>query len=476
MPLTAADELSLPEENIAAEKKKMRLVLVASSLGTLIEWYDLLLAVTLANTLATQFFPKGENKFIETLAIVATTYLIRPFGSLLFGSIGDKTGRKFSFLISLLLMGAATFLIGCIPSFSTIGWAAPILFLVLRLAQGLAISGEYSGAVIYVAEHSPNNKRGWYTGFIQSTPSIALILCLLVILTIRSIMSEESFQSYGWRIPFLFSAVLVIVSYFIRRRLHESPVFAALKKEMKTSGAPIKETFRSKKNIGLILAAIFGGNAAQSAIMQTNQFVTLFFLQRTVHLPDTTSILVLVTGMLLASPFFLYFGKLSDRLGRKKIILTGMIFGLITIPLTFYAFLELGNPLRLDTIQHIDTQTTLIFIGMTMLLTLASTMVYGPMGAFLMELFPTKIRYTSMAFTYNVGNGAIGGSTPVITELIRSTVVIGFAFSPYVGLIYPLALVVIGIICNLLFVPETYKNSLTAESSKLKTENEIILK
>lgn len=469
MAVTASD-LSVSEKKIEAGKNNMRLVIIASSLGTLIEWYDLLLAVTLANTLSKQFFPAGENQFIETLAIVATTYLVRPFGSLLFGSIGDKTGRKFSFLISLLLMGAATFLIGCIPAFSSIGWAAPILFLILRLAQGLAISGEYSGAVIYVAEHSPASKRGFYTGFIQSTPSIALILCLLVILTIRSITDEESFQSYGWRIPFLFSAVLVIVSYFIRRKLHESPVFATLKKEMKTSRAPIKETFQSKKNIGLILAAIFGGNAAQSGIMQTNQFVTLFFLQRTVHLPDTTSILILVTGMLLAAPFFLYFGSLSDKLGRKKVILAGMFLGLVTIPLTFFTFLELGNPLRLDTVQHIDTRTTLIFIGMTMLLTIASAMVYGPMGAFLMELFPTRIRYTSMAFTYNVGNGAIGGSTPVITELIRSSVVIGLALSPYVGLMYPLALVVIGIICNLFFVPETHKNSLTEKDNSNNNE------
>ena len=443
------------------KKNNLKLVIIASSVGTLIEWYDLLLAVILANVLSTQLFPAGENNFVETLGIVATTYLIRPFGSLLFGNMGDKSGRKNSFLISLLLMGAATFLIGCIPTYNQVGWLAPILFLILRLFQGLAISGEYSGAVIYVAENAPANKRGFYTGFVQTTSSIALIICLLVVFATRGLMSDDNFNSFGWRIPFLFSAVLVIISYMIRRKLHESPVFAQLKKEGKTSSAPIKETFKSKKNVGLILSAIFGGNAAQSAIMQVNQFVALFFLQRTVKLTDTTSILIIAVGIILAGPLFLVFGALSDRIGRKKVILAGLFLGLLIIPITFYTFLELGNPMRLDTVQHIDTQTTLIFIGLMFVLTVASALVYGPMGAFLMELFPTKIRYTSMGFTYNVGNGAIGGSTPVITELIRSSVVISFAFSPFTGLIYPMALIGIGIIVNIFYVKETNKNSLT---------------
>lgn len=454
--MVTADEKS----DTPTKKNNLKLVIVASSLGTLIEWYDLLLAVILANILSVQLFPAGENKFIETLAIVATTYLIRPVGSLFFGSIGDRSGRKFTFIITLLIMGFATFLIGCLPTFEQVGWLSPILFLILRLFQGLAISGEYSGAIIYVAEHAPANKRGFYTGFIQTTPSIALIICLLVVFATRSILSEADFNSFGWRIPFLFSSVLVIMSYLIRRKLHESPVFQELKKTGKTSSTPIKETFKSSRNVGVIMSAIFGGNAAQSAIAQTNQFITLFFLQRTVKLPDTTSILVLAVGIILATPLFQIFGSLSDRIGRKKVILAGMFLGLFIIPITFYAFLELGNPQRLDTIQHISTSTTLIFIALVFVLTCASALVYGPMGAFLMELFPTRIRYTSMGFTYNMGNGAIGGSTPVITELIKSTVVVGFALSPYIGLTYPLALIVIGIIVNIFFVPESNKNSL----------------
>lgn len=460
-PVSSTPELA-NDININPEKRNnLKLVIVASSVGTLIEWYDLLLAVIMANILSMQLFPAGGNNFIETLGIVATTYLIRPFGSLLFGNFGDKIGRKHTFLVSLLLMGGATFLIGCIPTFEQASWVSPILFLILRLMQGLAISGEYSGAVIYVAEHSPAHKRGFYTGFIQTTSSIALILGLVVVFTIKSIMTEESFNSFGWRIPFLFSAVLVIASYFIRRKLHESPVFAQLKSEGKTSKSPVKETFKTKKNIGLILAAVFGGNAAQSAIMQVNQIITLFFLQRTVKLEDTTALLIMATGILLAGPFFQIFGAISDRVGRKKIMLPGMILGLLVIPLMFYLFLELGNPQRLDTIQYIDTQTKIIFIGLVFMLTISGTMVYGPMGAFLMEMFPTKIRYTSMGFVYNVGNGAIGGSTPVITELIKSSVVIGFALSPFVGLVYPLSLILIGIIVNIFWVPETYKNNLT---------------
>lgn len=257
-------------------KNSILTVIIASSAGTLIEWDDMFLAIILAGTLSLNLFPADGSHFLETLGVVASSFMFRPIGSLIFGSIGDRIGRKYSFILSLVLMGVSTFFIGCIPNFSSIGWAAPVLLLICRLMQGLAISGEYAGAVIYVAEHAPVNRRGFYTGFIQATVPIGLLICLSVIFITRSAMSEADFTDYGWRIPFLLSSVLVILSYSVRRKLHESPVFEALKQAGKTSRSPIKEAFSTKGNIKTMLKAIFGGNAAQSSVMQTSLFVTLF--------------------------------------------------------------------------------------------------------------------------------------------------------------------------------------------------------
>ena len=281
------------------EKNNILQVIIASSVGTLIEWYDMFLAIILASVLSTQLFPNdGSSHFLETLAVVVSSFMFRPIGSLIFGSIGDKVGRKYSFLVSLIMMGSATFFIGCIPSFETAGWFAPVLLLVCRIFQGLAISGEYAGAVIYVAENAPAKKRGFYTGFIQATVPLGLLICLLVVYLTQTALTEEQFSSFGWRIPFLFSGVLVLFSYFIRKKLHESPVFEQLKKEGKTSKSPVKEAFTTPGNIKIMLKAIFGGNAAQSTIMQTTLFVTLFFLQRAVMLPyDTVLVVVLISTL-----------------------------------------------------------------------------------------------------------------------------------------------------------------------------------
>lgn len=447
-------------QNPDINRKAMILVILASSAGTLIEWYDLFLAIILANTLSQQLFPPGNIKFLETLAVVASSYFIRPIGSLLFGNIGDRAGRKYSFLVSLLLMGGATFLIGCLPTYTQVGWLAPILLLILRLMQGLAISGEYSGATIYVAEHAPKSRRGFYTGFIQSTVPVGLIISLGIVFLTRSQMAETDFHSYGWRIPFLCSAVLVALSYIVRSRLKESPLFQQLKLEGKTSESPIKESFRHGSNIRLMLIAIFGGNAAQSAIMQTTQFVALYFLERAVKLTDTTALFIIAVATLLGGPSYQLFGTLSDKWGRKKVILSGLVASAILIPLSFYYFMALGNPQHLTEVHSISSGNIAILTGLVWLTTIACGMVYGPMGAFMLELFPTRIRYTSMGFAHNIGNGVLGGSTPLITELIRNLLLVSAAFAPFIGLIYPIALTLIAIIVNAVYVPETFKREL----------------
>ena len=448
------------------KKNDILTVIIASSAGTLIEWYDMFLAIIMASTLSVNFFQADGSHFLETLAVVASSFMIRPIGSLIFGSIGDRVGRKYSFLLSLIIMGASTFLIGCIPNFATIGWAAPILLLIFRLLQGLAISGEYAGAVIYVAEHAPKEKRGFYTGFIQATVPVGLLICLLVVYLVRSSMSAEDFISYGWRIPFLLSSVLVVLSYFARKKLHESPVFEELKSKGKTSKSPIKDAFKAKGNIGLILKAIFGGNAAQSTVMQTSLFVTLFFLQRAVLLPETTVLLITTIVTFCSAYFYQYFGAISDRLGRKPVLLGGLIASLILIPLSFYLFMQIGNPEGLDEIHEISTSATIKLIGVSFLLSVAGAATYGPLGAFMLELFPTKIRYTSMGFAQNTGNGLVGGATTFVTELIKSSFVVSAVMAPYIGLIYPIAIVVIAIIVNAFFVPETYQRDLSGEEVK----------
>jgi len=439
-------------------------VIIASSVGTLIEWYDMFLAIILAGVLSTQLFPNdGSSHFLETLAVVVSSFMFRPIGSLIFGSIGDRIGRKYSFLVSLIMMGIATFGIGLIPTFESVGWFAPIILLVCRIFQGLAISGEYAGAVIYVAEHAPQEKRGHYTGFIQATVPLGLLICLLVVFLTQSSMSEESFNSFGWRIPFLFSGVLVLISYFIRKKLHESPVFEQLKKEGKTSKSPIKDTFTTPGNVKIMLKAIFGGNAAQSTIMQTTLFVTLFFLQRAVMLPYETVLIIVLISTLFSSFFYQYFGSLSDKIGRKPVMLGGMIASFVLIPISFYLYMSIGNPEGLKEIHEIGTPAILAIAGISLITSIAGAATYGPLGAFMLEIFPTKIRYTSMGFAQNMGNGFIGGATTFVTELIKSTLIVSAAMSPYIGLTYPLILIFIAILVNYFTVPETYKTDLTED-------------
>jgi MFS family permease len=430
-------------------EKQMKTAIVASATGTLLEWYDLFLAVILAKLLSSQLFPSNsDTAFLETLAIVGSSFFVRPIGSLFFGSMGDRKGRKKSFLLSLLLMGGATFLIGLIPTFNQIGWAAPILLLVLRLAQGFALSGEYSGAIVYVAENAPADKRGYYTGFIQATVPLGLLLCLVVVIGVQSVMSPEDFASWGWRLPFLSSAFLVLFSFLARRKMDETPVYLEMKASGNLSKSPVKESLNSWKKIKVMLMLIFGGNAAQSTIMQTSQFVTLYFLQRAMKVDEFTSFTILAAAMLLGTPFFQWAGAWSDKIGRKKVIYMGICLGLISIPTSFYLFNALGNPEGLTVAHGLPFSTTLIFILMAFINMIASALVYGPMGIFVMEYFESKLRYTSMGFTHNIGNGLIGGATPLITEFIKANVIVGAALSPFIGLMYPIGLVALAFLIN----------------------------
>lgn len=430
-------------------EKRMRVIITASATGTLLEWYDLFLAIILARVLSKNFFPDNDTSaFLETLAIVGSSFFIRPIGSLIFGSIGDRTGRKRSFLLSLLLMGSATFLIGLIPNFSVIGWLAPICLLALRLIQGFALSGEYSGAIIYTCENSPPNKRGYYSGFTQATVPVGLLLCLLVVIFVQSLMSAEEFADWGMRIPFLSSIVLVVFSYLIRRRMEETPYFLQLKQSGNISKSPVKEVLSDRSTLKVMLKLIFGGNAAQSAIMHSSQFVTLYFLQRTVHIHEATSYIILAAALLAGTPFFQLAGKWSDKFGRKKLIYYGMLIALVSIPVSFYLFLTLGNPDGLTVPHDLGVPLTMLFIFLAFVNTFASALVYGPMGAFVLEYFQGRTRYTAMGFTHNIGNGLIGGATPLVTEFLKTTLTVSATVAPFVGLLYPLSLIVIGLIVN----------------------------
>lgn len=431
------------------DKNNIKTAIVASATGTLLEWYDLFLAVILAKLLSSQLFPaNSQTAFLETLAIVGSSFFVRPIGSLFFGSMGDRKGRKKSFLLSLMLMGGATFFIGLIPTFSQIGWAAPIILLLLRLTQGFALSGEYSGAIVFVAENAPADKRGYYTGFIQATVPIGLLLCLVVVIGVQSVMSPDDFASWGWRLPFLSSAFLVVFSYLARRKMDETPVYLQMKKSGNLSKSPVKESLNSWKKIKLMLMLIFGGNAAQSTIMQTSQFVTLYFLQRAMKVDEFTSFTILAVALLLGTPFFQWAGAWSDKIGRKKVIFMGIFLSLISIPTSFYLFNALGNPDGLTSAHSLSLSTTLLFILVAFINMIASALVYGPMGIFVMEYFESKVRYTSMGFTHNIGNGLIGGATPLVTEFLKANVIVGVALSPFIGLIYPVGLMLMAFIIN----------------------------
>ena len=431
----------------------IRRVIAASSVGTMIEWYDFYIFGMLAKTISMQFFPADNPTaaLLSTLAIFAAGFIVRPFGALVFGRLGDKVGRKYTFLLTLVLMGGSTFLIGCVPGYKSIGILAPLLVLLLRLIQGLALGGEYGGAATYVAEHAPAGKRGLYTSWIQTTATLGLFIALGVILLVKTNLSETAFTAEwgGWRFPFWISLLLVGVSIYIRLNMSESPIFAKLKSTGKTSSNPLKESFQHRANFKMVLLALFGAVMGEGVVWYTGQFYAQSFLETKCKLDFEQSRTILLWAIAAATPFFVFFGWLSDRIGRKWILMTGMLLAVLTYRPIFGYFID-------HSIALAPTATTILlsnelywkFVGLVFLLIFYVTMVYGPIAAFLVELFPTRIRYTSMSLPYHIGNGVFGGLVPFI-GLLLSTSIPG---DPLVGLWYPIGVTAVCFLIGVLYL------------------------
>ena len=424
-------------------------VITASSVGTMIEWYDFYIFGSLAAIISTQFFPGGSPTaaFLKTLATFAVGFAVRPFGALVFGRIGDLIGRKFAFLTTLLIMGGSTAAIGFLPGHDKIGIAAPIILVILRLLQGLALGGEYGGAAVYVAEHAPDGRRGFYTSFIQTTATLGLFMSLAVILIVRSIVGEDAFKVWGWRIPFVLSLVLVGISYYIRMRLRESPLFTILKDTGKTSQAPIQESFGTWARWKVFLVVLFGATAGQAVVWYTGQFYALLFLQTVLKVPLVTSYVVVAIALVLGAPLFVFFGSLSDRIGRKKIMMAGnLLAALLYVPI-YHGMKYYSSPVNAVAL------TALVFVQVVFV-----TMVYGPIAAFLVEAFPAKIRYTSLSLPYHFGNGWFGGFLPIIaTSLVARTGNI------YAGLAFPIVVALITFVVGSVLLKDQHNESIWAE-------------
>ncbi len=429
--------------------QKIWKVIAASSAGTMIEWYDFYIFGSLATILATEFYPAGNPtaNFLKTLATFAVGFAVRPLGALVFGRIGDMIGRKFAFLVTLLLMGGSTAAIGFLPTYASIGIAAPIILVLLRLLQGLALGGEYGGAAVYVAEHAPDGKRGYYTSFIQTTATLGLFISLIVILVVRRSVGEEAFKAWGWRIPFLLSIVLVGMSYYIRVRLKESPLFTALKDAKKTSSAPIRESFGTWPKWKIFLLVLFGATAGQAVVWYTGQFYALFFLQTVLKVPLGTAYIIVAVALLLGAPLFVFFGSLSDRIGRKKIMMAGNLLAALAYYPIYHVMKAYSDPV------NVPALIALVFVQVIFV-----TMVYGPIAAFLVEAFPTKIRYTSLSLPYHFGNGWFGGFLPLI-----STAIVARTGNIYAGLAYPILVALLTFVVGSLYLKESYTHRIWDE-------------
>lgn len=469
--------------NSTEQKSSLFTVIGASSVGTMIEWYDFYIFGSLASIIATKFFPQGNATaaFLSTLATFAAGFVVRPFGALFFGRLGDLIGRKYTFMVTLLLMGGATFLIGCIPGYETIGFMAPVLVLLLRLLQGLALGGEYGGAATYVAEHSPSHKRGYMTSWIQTTATVGLFVSLIVIMVTKKSMDKAAFEDWGWRVPFWVSLLMVFISYVIRKNMSESPIFAKVKAEGKASTNPLKESFGNKYNFKFVLLALFGAVMGQGVVWYTGQFYAMSFIEKVLGISDQVGE-IMMWAILFATPFFVVFGWLSDKVGRKWIMMAGMLIAILSYRHIYEQMYQTVNPenkteilekavstaevkenkgafdsvytttkaytdgtttksVKTVTLENgiakivdgkpkIDTKNTKVInssdywslVFWVFIQIVFVTMVYGPIAAFLVEMFPTKIRYTSMSLPYHIGNGIFGGLLPAIaTSLVTSS-------------------------------------------------------
>lgn len=479
---------------------KIPQVIAASAVGTMIEWYDFYIFGSLATTISPLFYPAGNDTLalIAYLSTFAVGFVVRPFGALFFGRIGDLVGRKYAFLVTLLIMGGATACIGFLPTYASIGIFAPLLLLLIRVLQGLALGGEYGGAAVYVAEHVPDNKRGFYTSFIQITATLGLFVSLAVILTVQNLMSKASFSAWGWRVPFLISLLLVGVSLYIRLRMKESPIFQHVKSAGMTSAQPLKEAFTQWDNLKRVLISLFGATAGQGVVWYTGQFYALFYLETVLKVNATSSRYIIALALLLGMPLFVLFGALSDHIGRKKLMMIGCLLAAVSYLPLYHAMQAVAgsqvvtatsqtnpvtgaislvpqslNPttgalqpapevLPYSTFGNFLSQSTawqlilLVFVQVVFV-----TMVYGPIAAYLVEAFPAKIRYTALSLPYHIGNGVFGGLLPVI-----GLSVVARTGDIYAGLYYPIIVAALTVIIGSRLLPETHHVKIWEEVGK----------
>ncbi len=438
---------------------QLRRIIIAASLGTLFEWYDFYLYGSLAVFFGGLFFPKGNEtaQLLASLATFGAGFGVRPLGAVVFGQIGDLIGRKYTFLVTMVTMGVSTALVGLLPTYASVGLMSTVLLVLLRLLQGLALGGEYGGAATYVAEHVSDAKRGYYTSFIQTTATLGFFLSMGVIGTTRVLLGEAGFRAYGWRIPFLLSFLLLAVSLYIRLKMKESPLFARLKSSGRTSKNPLKESFTNPLNFKYVMLALFGATAGQGVVWYTGQFYALTFLQSALKVSWKHSYIMMSIALVLTTPLFLYFGKLSDRIGRKRIMQAGWILAAVTYVPVYMAMKYFANPRGLP----VADPNEINWVMMVLLLCVQMVyvcLVYGPIAAFLVELFPTRIRYTSMSVPYHLGNGWFGGFLPLIATAVTTSDWARQHFGAgaiYTGLIYPIGICLLTIVINGAFVRET---------------------